>query len=122
MRTQLAKCRRCGKLFTRERGDLCGACKQEETREVEKVKNFLELHKDAGPGKVTEKTGVALEEVFRFAKEGLIAASEYANIRYPCEICRDPIASGRFCKKCNSHLAEEFEKTVEKMREEGRTG
>ncbi len=120
MNTQLAKCRRCAKLFTRERGDLCPECKKDENRQVEKVRNFLDLHKESGPSKVAEKTGVAPEEILRFAKDGLIPASEYENIRYPCEVCQEPIASGRFCKRCNSNLAEEFEKTVEKMRDTGR--
>ena len=120
MKIRLAKCRRCGNLFTRERGDICGFCKKEENLQVEKVRNYLDIHKESELEKVASVTGIPPEEIMRFAKEGLIPASEYANIRYPCEICAGPVASGRFCKKCNNHLSDEFEKTVDKMREEER--
>lgn len=121
MSTSLAKCRKCGKLFPRERGDTCPPCRTEELRVVERVRNYLDLHKDAGLGRVAEKTGVDPDEILRLAKEGLISAGEYTHVRYPCEVCQEPIATGRFCKKCNSRLADEFEKTVENMKNTGQT-
>lgn len=115
-RVNLVKCRKCGILFPRERGDLCPACRELENEALDKVKNYLDYHPEATAEKVAEKTGVEVERILRFAREGALSSVENVNIRFPCEKCGEPISTGRFCKRCTDRLADDFKSAAERIR------
>lgn len=98
----IRNCRRCGKIFAFMGSDVCPACRREEERQFDDVKDFLGAHPEADLDAVAEATGVPVDAILRFLREGRLV---HANAGLSCERCGRRIASGRYCSRCVDELA-----------------
>lgn len=107
-------CPVCGKVFRFVSRNLCPDCIAEEEKEYEKVRSYVRDHEGANITEVSEATGVSVEKIIRFLREGrLVAKGALAGEgAITCERCGVPIGGGQFCDRCREELAQELQRRI----------
>jgi len=102
----LRNCERCGRLFSGV-DPVCPACRETERAEFERVRAYLRAHPDVAVAQVSEATGVPVERLHRWAREGRLSLrlEEESRGALRCESCGVPIDTGRLCPRCAASLA-----------------
>jgi flagellar operon protein (TIGR03826 family) len=113
---ELKNCRRCKRLFVTMAQPICPSCLEEEEKDFETVKEYLEEYPQSTSSQIAEGTGVAEEVVVEFIKAGRLVPKK-AVIAYSCELCRKPIHKGRLCKVCMSKLESQLRASLAKQKE-----
>lgn len=104
-RMSLKNCERCGRLFLGVEL-VCPACLEKEQEEFQQVRDYLREHPDAAVLEVSAATGVQVERLRRWAREGRLQLKPSdAEGTLRCQRCGAPIESGRLCPRCVAHLA-----------------
>ena len=109
MALALAKCARCGRVFTKVRSAVCVECQDDEDRDFNKIRDVLDASPNSTVEHVAEKAGVPRACVFRLIKDGRIASVlPSAHIR--CGRCGAQAISiaKRLCEHCLIELDREF--------------
>ena len=112
------KCKRCNILFQYpETGPiLCPNCTKKDEEDFDVVRQFLYDHPLSSGQEVNEATGIPLESIIRWLKEGRLISLEITGI-LKCENCGSPIFSGKFCTECRYQLAKDFKGVSQKADE-----
>lgn len=104
----LRNCERCGRLFSGT-DSVCPDCYERERDEFDRVREYLARHRGATVAEVSSQTGVSIQRIHRWAREGrLQVTQEQLGAALRCERCGVPIDGGRFCPRCLSELASEI--------------
>jgi hypothetical protein len=97
-------CPRCGRLSPcLVRGE-CPACLREEHRQLAELRAYLREHQARTAQEISEQTGIPLERVLRWIREGRLipmAGVVYAT----CRRCGRGILIGVLCPVCRQELA-----------------
>ncbi len=105
----LRNCPKCGKLFAFTTRNMCPDCIKEEDDEFALVREYINEHIEATIDEVSEATGISTSKILKFLKEGrLMISPSNINIVIRCEMCDEPILTGRYCKKCAEKFAKGF--------------
>ncbi|GMU92252.1 MAG: hypothetical protein AMXMBFR4_13100 [Candidatus Hydrogenedentota bacterium] len=106
----LAKCRRCGKIFGAQTGKvLCAKCTSDYLYEGERVLEAIEKHSLRTPREIAEFTGIPIDRV-----EDLIGSSALighaVEQNKPCLYCGERPAQKRseYCLQCRMMLNKEL--------------
>lgn len=99
---QLENCRSCGALYLRDQIDCCLDCYRENEEAFKKVDAFLKNpeHRNASIEDVNAFTGVSMNKVVEFLREGRIFAADYPLLGYPCAHCETLISRQLLCGDC----------------------
>lgn len=108
----IKNCSRCGKIYNYDGFRICPACRREDEKDYEKVKNYLHEYPGATISEVCEATGVDSQKIISFLREGRLEIGESSNLVLECESCGVSIRTGRFCEKCASGLQRELGQVV----------
>lgn len=104
----LRNCERCGRLFSGTEL-ICPQCREDERAEFDKVREYLSQHRGATVAEVSSATGVSVQRIQRWAREGRLQVTlEQLGSALRCERCGVPIDAGRFCGRCLGELALEI--------------
>lgn len=108
----IANCPRCGAIFVKTHRPICHNCYIEQEKNFEKVSTFIRKKENrmATLQEVHEKTGVDLQLIHQFIREGRLLVHNMPNITYPCESCGKPIREGRLCATCRGNITEGLKK------------
>ncbi len=100
-------CVRCKRMFTYlGYGHFyCPMCKKADEEDFRKVKDYIFEHGTAPAMEVSENTGISLERINQYLKEGRLEIPENSPIFIKCEMCSVDIRSGRLCPECASKLS-----------------
>lgn len=99
----LRNCPKCGKLFVYRHRNLCPECLKKDEKAFDRVREFLNDNPHASLEEVSNATEVSTKNVLEYLKEGrLMLRNDNVNILLNCEICKEPILSGRLCEKCSN--------------------
>lgn len=100
-------CKNCGgKLFYQSGGLYrCEDCGEEELDDFGKIKQYLEEHGPSAATFISEGTGVSLEIINLFLKNGRLEIPEGSNFYIKCERCGCSLRFGRYCYSCTKELA-----------------
>ncbi|HHY42343.1 MAG TPA: MerR family transcriptional regulator [Thermoanaerobacterales bacterium] len=102
---ELRNCPVCGKLFVYNHINLCPECLKKDEEDFDRVREFINNNPMATIEEVSEGTGVSARKILEYLKAGrLMLQSNNANIVLKCEICEEPILTGRLCEKCSRKL------------------
>lgn len=104
----LRNCSRCGKLFVYITQRVCPACVAEDEKEFEIVREYVWEHRGCSAIEVHEATGVSMDKILQFLREGRLEAQYLGEALLFCETCGDQIDQGRFCSKCADNLVKGF--------------
>lgn len=108
----VANCPRCGAIFIKTLRPICHNCYIEQERSYEKVSSFLRKkeNRKATLQEVHEETGVDIQLIHQFIREGRLIITHLPNITYPCDSCGSPIREGRLCDSCKSNITDGLKK------------
>lgn len=100
-------CKKCsGKLFYQAAGNYkCKDCGEEEYDDFGKIKNYLESNGPSPATVIAEGTGVPLEIINIFLKNGRLEIPEGSKFYIKCERCGCSLRYGRYCPGCTRELA-----------------
>jgi excisionase family DNA binding protein len=113
MARTLAKCARCGRVFSKVRSAVCVQCQDDEERDYNRIRDVLQTAPDLTPDEAAEAAGVSLRCVLRLLKEGRISSTA-PGAAIPCGRCGAPAISlsKKLCERCLIDLDREFAKAV----------
>ena len=99
-------CVRCKRMFTYlGYGHFyCPMCKKTDEEDFKIVKDYIFENGTAPAMEVSEKTGISLERINQYLREGRLEIPENSPIFIKCEMCSIDIRSGRLCPDCASKL------------------
>lgn len=120
MTREVRNCKRCGKVFVYAGIPVCPECLEREEDQYRKVKRFLDEHPRAGVSETSEGTGVPIEVVIEFMRQGLLVTSAGPGGQLTCMICKKPITRGRLCPKCEALLGASGSRAQKQAPEEQR--
>lgn len=101
-------CRRCRKLFNYIGGQqICPACKEEIEKEFQKVKAYIQDHRNVSVVEVATECEVEENQIRQWVREERLMFAEGVG-GIVCETCGAPISSGRFCEKCKASMINEL--------------
>jgi flagellar operon protein (TIGR03826 family) len=113
---ELRNCPECGKIFTFIKTNLCPECKQKLEDQFETVKQYLAENPKANIQQVSEGTDIPEKTIAGYLRDGrIIASSENKNLGLTCELCGEPITTGRFCYACSQKLTDGFRQSVSEI-------
>lgn len=108
------RCEKCnGKLFHIGAGKYeCEKCKTVIMDDFGKVKDYLDKNGPASAPIISENTGVSIETINIFLRQGRVEITENSNFFIECEKCGCSIRSGRFCIDCARELSKGLQKIM----------
>ena len=108
-------CRKCGKLFNYVSGPpICMSCREALEGKFQEVKEYIRTHVGATIPEVSEACDVSKNQIQQWLKDERLELAEGSAITLLCENCETPIYSGRFCEKCKSSMANQFNESIRK--------
>ncbi len=110
---RVVNCPRCGRLATVLVRGQCAQCLREEHDQLRRVQEFLREHGAASAEEIASQTGVPVERVLRWLREGrLVVAVEAVR----CRRCGRPVRLGVLCAVCRVQLAVAIRQLEEALR------
>ena len=108
-------CSKCGgELEFRGHGEYrCKSCGNVETDDFGKVKKYLDANGPATALTISEATGVPIDRINGFLREGRVEIPENSEVYIRCEKCGTEIRFGRYCPACASKLTMELKGVFE---------
>lgn len=95
----LANCPGCGKLYVENQSGVCVDCLRMEQDAEETVAKYLRNRQNSSIDEIHEATKVDVKIILKMIRKGRVTGG--AVVSYPCESCRAPITSGKYCKECS---------------------
>ncbi|NPV69699.1 MAG: MerR family transcriptional regulator [Firmicutes bacterium] len=96
----IRNCSECGRVFVDRGNELCPRCVEEEDRQFEVVRRYVEAHANASVDEVSEETKVPKERIVRFLRLGRLVQGSVSGFELRCDVCGSVIETGRVCRKC----------------------
>lgn len=107
-------CVRCKRMFTYLGFGhfYCPACKKIDEADFTKVKTYIYENGTAPAYEVSENTGVSMERITQYLREGRLEIPEKSPIFIKCEMCASDIRSGRLCPDCAGKLTKSMKESM----------
>ncbi|MDO4799020.1 MAG: MerR family transcriptional regulator [Bacillota bacterium] len=100
----LLNCKKCNRLFASDHGEtLCSRCNEVTDDGFSKAREFIYDNPQSSLKDVSEGTGVEVDAILKWIREGRIVLTSQSGIRL-CQRCGDPMLSGKYCDKCTAEL------------------
>lgn len=108
----IRNCKRCGKVFLYAGAPVCPECLAKEEDQFRKVKHYIDEHSGAGVQETSDETGVPVDVVVEFLRQGLLVTGSGSDGQLVCMVCKKPITRGRLCPRCEAALGggQDFQK------------
>jgi len=101
---EIRSCPECGRIFVDTGVEVCPKCLQEEDRQFDTVRRFLQENPGVSIDHVCEETGVKKERILKFLRQGRLMQSRLTGVELRCDVCGAIILSGRVCDACVKKL------------------
>ena len=108
-------CTRCGgSLLYRSHGEYeCKECGHIERDDFGKVYNYISENGATPAILISESTGVPIDKINDFLKQGRVEIPEGSDVYIKCEKCGTDIRFGRFCPACAMKLTKQLQGAFE---------
>ncbi len=106
-------CPGCNSMMKYVYGELykCPYCGKTELSDYGKVREFLEAN-GAQPIVISDNTGVDIDVINQFLREGRVEIPDGSDIYIRCEACGAEIRYGRFCPECMLSMTKQIGKMM----------
>lgn len=108
-------CRNCGKLFNYIAGPpICPICKEEIEKKFQKAKEYVRNTAHATVAMVAKEVDVPESQIKQWIREERLVFSDATIAGILCEVCGEPITTGRFCAKCKNQMMNDLGGAIKK--------
>lgn len=87
----------------------CVNCNAEVQDDFSKVKEYLFEHPQAPAYEVSQATGIDIDVITGFLREGRLEIPDGSSIYIACESCGADIRYGRYCKACGAKICKNLQ-------------
>ncbi|MGI6049920.1 MAG: MerR family transcriptional regulator [Acetivibrionales bacterium] len=95
------ECARCHRYFDKVAfEEVCPICFPVEEEEFRRIKELLTVQPGATASEIMQELGVSLKSIKRYLKEDRLEIVGDNKGFIACELCGQPLNSGRFCNEC----------------------
>lgn len=110
----IKNCKTCGKIFNSMLANekICPLCKQQDSENFKKVRDYLYKNKGATIPTVSADTAVPAKDIIRYLREDRLEVCDNTELGIPCERCNTNIKSGRFCPSCINEMESMLKNSV----------
>ncbi len=107
---ELKNCSTCHKLFQYPGFGylLCPECKHTDEARFQLVKKYLDQYPGSSGKEVFLATGVPINTLIKWVREGRLVSSNAINLGAVCDVCGKPVCTGRLCPECQKDVAKKF--------------
>ncbi|MDN3956542.1 TIGR03826 family flagellar region protein [Sporolactobacillus laevolacticus] len=125
--TELENCKSCGRLFVRVSSPYCPDCLKKQNEMYETVYRYIrkQENRQSTVTEVHEATGVEINLIYQWIREGRLQTAVFPNLGYPCKSCGKMIQTGTLCDNCRHQLEHDIarEQTMgdAAMKQKGKT-
>ncbi|MEG1848311.1 MAG: flagellar protein [Lachnospiraceae bacterium] len=111
-------CSKCGGLmiFAGVGEYHCEECKHVDYDDYGKVRLYIESHRGATAAQIEEAIGVEQKAIRQMIRESRLEISAESRSFLKCDICGQPVRSGRYCPKCEAQYHKELEEEERERR------
>ena len=111
-------CKNCGRLFNYIAGaPVCPACKDELEKKFQQAKEFIRNNAHCTVKMVCEEIDVPEPQVKQWIREERLVFSDGVAAGITCEVCGEPILTGRFCDKCKNQMMNDLNGAIKRPEE-----
>ena len=108
-------CKNCGRLFNYIAGPpICPECKDQIEKKFQKAKEFVRNTAHATVAMVAEEVDVPEQQVKQWIREERLVFADSAIAGIACEVCGEPITTGRFCAKCKNQVMNDLNGAIKR--------
>lgn len=108
-------CKNCGRLFNYIAGPpICPECKDSIEKKFQQAKEFVRNTAHATVSMVAEEVDVPEQQVKQWIREERLVFADSAIAGIACEVCGEPITTGRFCAKCKNQVMNDLNGAIKK--------
>ncbi len=112
---EVRNCKNCGRLFNYAGGaPICSSCKKELEDKFQEVKKYIQDNKAATIDMVAEETDTPVKQIKQWIKEERLVLSNPSASGVTCEICGEPITTGRYCEACKAKTQGDIASAIDK--------
>ena len=109
----IIQCQFCKRPFASVVGKICPECLEKIDRDFITVRDYIYENAHANIDKISEETEVPKQIIIHLLKEGrLIIDGPDGGGVLACEVCKNPINTGRMCKDCMGKVSSTMDKHV----------
>lgn len=111
MNEEFANCPICGNPFKKtDIRTVCDHCLEKDKKDLDIVLEFFrkKVNRTATITEVEDATGISIDTIQRYIREGKIRVKPFPNLWYPCQRCGAKIHDGYFCDICLKEMGEEL--------------
>ncbi len=103
---QLKNCKECGKVFVHPVRNICQDCYDQEDKDFEIVKEYLQNTATSSIEEIHENTEVKTKKIMKFVRQGRLSqAGVKTKIYSNCEGCGEPVdGDEQYCPACKDKI------------------
>jgi hypothetical protein len=90
---------------------LCPECRRTDEAQFQLVKKFLDQYPGAEGKEVFLATGVPINTLIKWVREGRLVSSNAVNLGAVCDICGKPVCTGKLCPECKKDIVKQFKES-----------
>ena len=110
----IIQCKSCKKLFHSLGAKTCPDCLRQIDLDFITVRDYIYDNPNSRIDKVAKETGVEKATILHLLREGrLTLDNPDAEGLLTCEVCKQPIASGRICNSCKDDVAASMDRSIQ---------
>ncbi len=119
--TELKTCSTCHKVFKYPGYGyiLCPDCRRTDEARFQLVKKFLQQYPDSEGKEVYLATGVPINTLIKWVREGRLISTNAYKLGAVCDRCGKPVCTGKMCPECKAEVVKKFKEdekeTIEKI-------
>jgi predicted amidophosphoribosyltransferase len=113
---EVANCPRCRRIFQKNNRNICSDCIREMDSALTRCLDFLRRNYRADEDQLSAETGVPVDYIRAWIKEGRLHISDYPNLNYPCSSCGNPIRQNKMCMDCLMRFNQDLNKLKDRER------
>ncbi len=108
-------CKNCGRLFNYIAGPpICPECKDQIEKKFQQAKEFVRNTAHATVSMVAKEVDVSEQQVKQWIREERLVFADSAIAGIACEVCGEPISTGRFCAKCKNQVMNDLNGAIKR--------
>jgi len=116
----IAKCPKCGNIFSKDRFAICPPCKATENEKIDLLKHYVDENPNATVDLLQGISGLTEEEIMGYIRDNRLIV-ESAILTVHCETCGAAIIQGRFCRDCREKLSKGLTSAADPLRAKKKT-